>query len=110
MKNRKSNGKLFAASIIEEVWNKADEVLGYDKNDIRKDICGALIKKDLFGKRAKKLSMAWEIDHIKPIELGGEDCISNLQALQWENKENKKNNYPYWTCKVKEQNGNNNYL
>lgn len=110
IKNRRSNGKLFAASVIDEVWSRAEVVVGYDENEFRKDICGALIKKDLFGQKNSKLAMAWEIAHIKPIEIGGEDSIYNLLALQWENNLHKKDNYPFWTCKVKEHNGENCYI
>lgn len=110
MKNRKSNGELFTTTLIDEVWNKAEIINHLDKNEFRKDICGALIKRDLFDTCNTKLSMAWKIDHIKPIEIGGRDTINNLQALQWENKENKKNNYPYWTCKVKEVGNENDYI
>lgn len=31
----------------------------------------------------------WEIDHIRPVVAGGNDDLSNLQPLQWENNRKK---------------------
>ncbi len=50
-----------------------------------------------YGKPTDPLSYAWEIDHIDP---NGNDEITNLQPLQWENNRHKSNNYPNWNCKV----------
>lgn len=100
MTNRKINGKIFTPDIIERVWEKAEVVPGYNPDDIRKDICGAFIKKDMYGIANTSLSMGWEIDHIKPRSIGGMDELSNLQPLQWENNKHKNDHYPSWTCKV----------
>jgi len=40
----------------------------------------------------------WEIDHIKPLAMGGLDNIDNLQPLQWENNRKKGDTYP-WNCR-----------
>jgi HNH endonuclease len=101
MTNRRIDGKLFSQEIINKVWDKAEVIAGFDPTVFRKDKCGAWIKKEEYGKPHKTLSMAWEIDHIKPRTLGGTDELSNLQALQWNNNQQKNNHYPSWSCLVR---------
>lgn len=64
---------------IDKVWKKAKTVPGRDPNVFRQDPYGNLIRKDQYGKESKQ---GWEIDHIKPVSLGGSDHLSNLQAMQ----------------------------
>ncbi len=45
------------------VWNKASTVDGKDKDEIRADACGALIKWDEYG---EETNIGWDIDHIYP--------------------------------------------
>lgn len=101
MSKKRMDGKLFTQDMIHRVWEKADTVLGVDPNIFRKDKCGAWIKKDLYGKSDTGSTMAWEIDHIKPYSWGGTDELSNLQALQYNNNEQKNDQYPFWSCTVK---------
>ncbi len=73
--------------MIKEVWRKATIVPGVDKNNLRKDQCGAWIKFSDYGNRNSETG--WEIDHIKPISKGGKDNIENLRPLQWQNNAEK---------------------
>src|ERR1044072_2114457 len=94
--NRQSDGNLFPADVIQKVWEKAQTVEGQDPSRVRKDWCGPVIRRDMFGHTSATLSYGWEIDHIKPVALGGPDDILNLQPLQWENNRHKGNAYPQW--------------
>ncbi len=74
----------FTQEQVNQVWAKAAYV-GPDKEiqGLRKDICGAWIKRTDYGNRESEFG--WEIDHIRPVNLGGSDHISNLQPLHWQN-------------------------
>lgn len=98
--NKTSKGILFSEEVISLVWEKAAPIQGKDPNVYRRDVCGAVIRKDMFGVSNNLYSLGWEIDHIKPLELGGSDDISNLQALQWCNNRTKDLNYPFWKGEV----------
>ncbi len=52
-------------------------------------------------KHGQIVQYGWEIDHIKPVALGGSDDLSNLQPLQWENNRTKGDEYPHKTCAVR---------
>lgn len=96
IRNTTINGYTFGSLIVESVWNKAKILPGY--TNYRIDICGAIIKREDYGKTTQ---YGWEIDHIIPVALGGTDNIRNLQPLQWENNRFKSDNYPNWSCKIK---------
>lgn len=70
--------------MIQNVWEKGKIVSEYNKNEYKKDQCDAWIKRIEYGNRSS--SFGWEIDHISP---GGEDVLSNLRPLQWENNVDK---------------------
>ena len=70
--------------MIQDVWEKGKIVSGYDKDKYRKDQCDAWIQRDKYGDRTS--NFGWEIDHISS---GGEDILSNLGPLQWENNVDK---------------------
>jgi hypothetical protein len=66
--------------IIQAVWEKGETIPRYDSSQYRKDQCGAWIIRSKHGDRNS--DYGWEIDHITP---GGNDALSNLRPLQWEN-------------------------
>jgi hypothetical protein len=99
----------FNNELIEKVWKKAYVVSGLDPAVFRQDKCGALIRRDLYGKTSN-CSCGWEINHIKPLKNGGTNDLRNLQPLQWENSRNKSNNEILWCCRVTYSMGENTYL
>lgn len=72
-------------------------MVGFDPTSIRMDACGAPIKRWDYGQTSE---FGWEIDHIKPVSLGGGDEINNLQPLHWQNNRHKADKWPNWTCAV----------
>ena len=78
----------------EYCWNHAQIINGYDKDTIRKDACGAWIFKEHFG--LKDSEFGWEIDHVFPVIMGGDDFEQNLRALHCKNNESKGDDYPVY--------------
>jgi hypothetical protein len=81
----------FDNDVIEQVWAKANVVMGYDPNVWRKDFAGAWIRKDHYG---KEWNYGWEIDHLTPVSRGGSDQLVNLIPMHWKNNRQKSDNYP----------------
>ena len=76
------------------VWEKGRPIPGFDPAQYRADICGATM---FFGDYGKLTKTGFEIDHIKPVALGGSDDLWNLQPLHWMNNRRKGDTYP-WYC------------
>lgn len=93
MHNTNRNGDSWSEQEKKAVWEKATIIPGQDPSKIRKDKCGARITWDKHGDTTAN-GTGWEIDHIMPVAKGGDDHISNLQPLQWQNNRNKSDNYP----------------
>lgn len=73
----------FSEAQIQQVWEKATTVAGYDANKFRKDRCTAWIVRADYGNRNS--DYGWEIDHILPLSKEGSSDIINLQPLHWKN-------------------------
>jgi len=94
-RNTTRDGRSFDDATIEAVWKKGTPE-SYE--GFRKDACGASMQRSKYG---QTVQYGWEIDHIKPVALGGSDDLSNLQPLQWENNRAKGDEYPHRTCAVR---------
>lgn len=82
---------MFNEQIIQQVWDKATVVEGYNPNLWRQDFAGAWIRRDAYG---TTMNFGWEIDHLLPVSKGGADDIGNLYALHWKNNRKKGEDYP----------------
>lgn len=92
-------------NIINAVWSKGIIVEGMDSSLVRKDPCGAWIMRNQYGNRES--DYGWEIDHVYPVSLGGDDQIDNLRPMQWENNIKKGDDYPgYLTAVIASENTN----
>lgn len=87
----------FTQEKINAAWEKAKTVLGYDANKYRQDSAGAWMQKDKYGKEE---NFGWEIDHMFPESLGGNENGINLQAMQWENNRTKADNFPSYKTAI----------
>lgn len=95
--NTDTKGRPFEQYLIDRVWHTADAGSGFYM--YRRDACGTEMAKLEFGKATP---LGWEIDHIKPVALGGTDDQDNLQPLQWANNRRKGDVWPDWlesTCR-----------
>ncbi|MBS1705481.1 MAG: HNH endonuclease [Armatimonadetes bacterium] len=95
--NTNRHGGSFDPMTIQQVWNKAATISGYDPAVIRKDCCGATIRRSSYGLTIKE---GWEIDHINPVSNQGSDDLFNLQPLQWQNNRQKSDLVGNWFCAV----------
>jgi 5-methylcytosine-specific restriction endonuclease McrA len=84
--------------VIEQVWQKAQIVSNNNPNVFRKDYAGAWIRRDQYGRR--DLPYGWEVDHCRPLAMGGSDDLSNLYPLHWRNNQRKGNDYPNWKTAI----------
>ena len=89
---------MFAEQTVQDVWDKATVVKGYDKDNVRQDACGAWIIRNHYGMRDS--DFGWEIDHVYPLALGGDDDPANLRAMHWENNLAKGDDYPSYQARV----------
>lgn len=86
------------------VWERANEVKGFDSSIWRKDFAGAWIRRDCYNCQSK---YGWTIELMVPFEHGGKFLLDNLVAVHWKNALSKGKDYPEF-CTVLTSNGNNN--
>jgi hypothetical protein len=93
--NTDSNGLPWSEEIKLLVWSKATTIPNYSPDLWRRDHCSFAIMYADFGNRESMYG--WEIDHIYPVALGGNDDLNNLQVLNCKNNEEKGDRLD-WTC------------
>lgn len=93
--NTNRNGGNWTAQQKKSVWEKGMTIVGYSKDIWRRDKCGKNMRWSEHGNRNS--TNGWEIDHIDPVSNSGDDALSNLQPLQWENNADKSDKLN-WSC------------
>lgn len=89
---------LYTEEVINKIWQTARKVDSLDANMVRKDPCGAWIVRDKYGMADNEYG--WEIDHIYPKSMGGDDNLQNLRAMHCANARSKSDNYPSYIVAV----------
>jgi hypothetical protein len=84
----------FTEKQIQDVWNKGTPSTNADCTKYRRDVCEAWIQFDKYGTEDE---FGWEIDHIYPESMGGDDALVNLRPMHWENARSKSNDFPTYT-------------
>lgn len=85
-------------NVIQAIWEKGIIVEGYNASLYRKDAAGAWIARDAFGDISRDLG--WEIDHVYPESLGGDNRFVNLRPMNWKNNRSKSDQYPQYIAAV----------
>lgn len=91
---------MLSIDVISKLWDQASIIPQLDSDVWRADPCGAIIKKEDYGKR--ECEYGWEIDHVvskaflqeagaPEEEIENED---NLRAMHWANNDSKGTDYP----------------
>lgn len=78
----------------DSIWKSASIVSGVDPDIWRKDVCGAWIKRSVYGqvpRNESKTSFRWQIDHAIPKSFIEINAKYNCRALQWYNNLKKSN-------------------
>lgn len=70
--------------IVDDVWDKGEEIPGRDPDTYRQDPCGRVMEKDEYGNTDS--AYGWEMDHIDP---NGGDGLPNLQPLHYKTNRSK---------------------
>lgn len=99
-----------------KVWEKAQQVEGFNPDLYRKDPCGAWIVWDKYG--IQDSIYGWEIDHVYPkskLEARGFradliDDLRNLRPMQHQNNASKGDDYPSYMCAVTSEGNKNKYM
>jgi len=97
-----ASGDSFTGDQIKAAWNRGVPVPGWNPDYFRKDACGAWIHWVKYGEIMAG-GCGWQVDHIRPVALGGTDAPENLQPLQWQNNLSKGDDWPVWSCLIPER-------
>jgi HNH endonuclease len=95
LRNTDVAGKQYTKDMVYRIWEKAMVIDDKDPEIWRLDVCGHVIHFYDFGN--VNSSYGWEIDHVLPVSLGGDEELANLQPLYWNTNRLKGDAHP-WEC------------
>lgn len=75
---------------LDKIFYKGKPIKGKNPETHRSDIYGNIMFKNSYGKNS---SMAWDVDHSKPVSKGGTNHLNNLQPLNPTANKKKSNKY-----------------
>lgn len=84
--------------MIGRIWNRASILEGVDSTMFRLDSCGAIIARTKY--QDYDSGFGWDIEHVFPIEKGGDNNEANLRAMQWQNLKSKGSDFPVYKSAV----------
>ena len=88
------DGTAFPPERVDAVWRTAREIPGFDPDLWRLDANGDAICRPDY--RCAEFRFGWEIDHVRPVALGGDDDDANLQPLRIDtNRRRKGDRFPW---------------
>ncbi len=87
----------FSQKQIDDAWNKAIVIEGFDKNIWRQDLAKAFINRQDYGKDSL---YGWSIDHVYPLAKGGDNTEINLRPMQFANNMSKSDSFPSYTTSI----------
>ncbi len=90
----RADGSAFPPEIVDAVWRNAREIPGFDPDLWRLDANGDSICRPDY--RCAAFRFGWEIDHIRPVVLGGDDDPGNLQPLRIDTNRHRKGDRCPW--------------
>ncbi len=88
------DGTAFPAEVVDAVWRAAREIPGFDPDLWRLDANGESICRPDYG--CEGFRFGWEIDHVRPVALGGDDAPENLQPLRIDTNRHRKGDRWPW--------------
>ena len=99
----------FDDQLLNQIWERAKRVDGYDADRFRKDACGAWIIRDNYGDPDSPFG--WEVDHIYPESKLREKSVPdelidnpiNLRPLNSKNNASKGADYPSYQAIIKSE-------
>jgi 5-methylcytosine-specific restriction endonuclease McrA len=86
-RNTDQHGQDWDEATKQALWQKGQPIPNFPPEEYRRDVAGFALRYTDFGDVTSMYG--WEIDHIFPIALGGNDTLANLQPLHWKNNSDK---------------------
>ena len=78
----------------------------FGSSDVGYDFAGREVRKGAHGKEQDGSRYLWNIDHILPVSMGGNNDLNNLQITRLDTNSERANRMSFWINDVLDANGN----